>query len=74
MSLKRSKVSSSRVASFLNVAQSDVLLWRAGATVPDSAQCHQLADMLKWMWAGCLVATGKLLRLNRENLTLGQSG
>jgi hypothetical protein len=46
MSLKRSKVSSSRVASLLRVAESDVILWRAGASVPNSAECHRLADML----------------------------
>jgi hypothetical protein len=56
MSLKRSKVSSSRVASLLHVAQNDVLLWRAGVTVPNSAQCHELAAMLNvdvgWL-SGC---------------------
>ena len=56
MSLKRAKVSSSRVASFLHVAERDVVLWRAGATVPTSAQCHRLAELLKidvgWL-CGC---------------------
>ena len=47
MTLKRSKVRSSRIARSLGVNEDVVAMWRAGVTVPRGSQCRQLAELLK---------------------------
>ncbi|NPT58305.1 helix-turn-helix domain-containing protein [Paraburkholderia elongata] len=46
MTIKRAKVTSSRVARSLGVPERDVTLWRAGVTVPKSTDCERLSELL----------------------------
>jgi hypothetical protein len=46
MTLKRSKMSTGRVARSLGVNEGDVALWRAGVTVPAAVECRQLSQLL----------------------------
>jgi hypothetical protein len=46
MTIKRSKITSSRVAKSLGVPERDVTLWRAGVTVPKSTDCERLSELL----------------------------
>ena len=46
MTIKRAKVTSRRVARSLGVSEHEVTLWRAGVTVPKSADCERLSDLL----------------------------
>ncbi|SIT38125.1 conserved hypothetical protein [Paraburkholderia piptadeniae] len=46
MTIKRAKVTSSRVAKSLGVPECDVTLWRAGVTVPKSTDCERLSELL----------------------------
>jgi hypothetical protein len=46
MTIKRAKVTSSRVARSLGVPERDVTLWRAGVTVPKSTDCARLSELL----------------------------
>jgi hypothetical protein len=56
MTIKRAKVTSSRVARFLGVPEGDVTLWRAGVTVPKCTDCERLSELLDvdvaWLCAG----------------------
>jgi hypothetical protein len=56
MTLKRKKLSSTRVALSLGVRESDVSLWRAGVTVPEGKQCRRLSRLLQvdiaWLCTG----------------------
>jgi predicted transcriptional regulator len=56
MTIKRAKVTSGRVARSLGVSEHDVILWRAGVTVPKSADCARLSELLDvdvaWLCAG----------------------
>jgi hypothetical protein len=56
MTIKRAKVTSSRVARSLGVPERDVTLWRAGVTVPKSTDCERLSEFLDvdvtWLCAG----------------------
>ena len=46
MTIKRAKVTSSRLARSLGVPERDVTLWRAGVTVPKSTDCERLSELL----------------------------
>ncbi|AXF06107.1 hypothetical protein CUJ88_48400 (plasmid) [Paraburkholderia hospita] len=46
MTIKRAKVTSGRVARSLGVPEHEVTLWRAGVTVPKSADCARLSELL----------------------------
>jgi transcriptional regulator with XRE-family HTH domain len=46
MTLKRSRLSSSRVAKSLGVSEGDVVLWRAGITMPRRCDCQRLSTLL----------------------------
>lgn len=46
MTIKRAKVTSGRVARSLGVPEHEVTLWRAGVTVPNSAACARLSELL----------------------------
>jgi hypothetical protein len=46
MTLKRSKITTGRVARSLGVSEGDVTLWRAGVTVPAAVECRQLSRLL----------------------------
>ena len=46
MTIKRAKVTSSRVARSLGVPERDVTLWRAGVIVPKSTDCERLSELL----------------------------
>jgi len=56
MTIKRAKVTSGRVARSLGVPEHEVTLWRAGVTVPKSADCARLSELLDvdvaWLCAG----------------------
>jgi hypothetical protein len=56
MTIKRAKVTSSRVARSLGVPERDVTLWRAGVIVPKSMDCERLSELLDvdvaWLCAG----------------------
>jgi hypothetical protein len=56
MTIKRARVTSSRVARSLGVPEGDVTLWRAGVTVPNSSDCERLSELLDvdvtWLCAG----------------------
>ena len=56
MTIKRSGLSSSRVAKSLGVTEGDVALWRAGITLPRTADCRRLSELLHvdvlWLNAG----------------------
>jgi hypothetical protein len=56
MTIKRAKVTSGRVAKSLGVPEHEVTLWRAGVTVPKSADCERLSQLLDvdvtWLCAG----------------------
>jgi hypothetical protein len=56
MTIKRAKVTSSRVARSLGVSEHDVTLWRAGVIVPTSTDCARLSELLDvdvaWLCAG----------------------
>jgi ribosome-binding protein aMBF1 (putative translation factor) len=58
--LKRAGVSSTRVASWLEVSESDVKFWRDGVLLPAPRQCTRLANNLNldvhWLCAGDMVA------------------
>lgn len=46
MTIKRSGLSSGRVAKSLGVTEGDVTLWRAGITLPRTADCRRLSELL----------------------------
>ena len=46
MTIKRAKVTSTRVARSLGVSERDVTLWRAGVIVPKSTDCERLSELL----------------------------
>ncbi|SAL34213.1 hypothetical protein AWB64_03310 [Caballeronia sordidicola] len=46
MTIKRSGLTSQRVAKSLGVTEGDVALWRAGITLPRNADCQRLAELL----------------------------
>jgi transcriptional regulator with XRE-family HTH domain len=56
MTIKRSRLSSSRVAKSLGVAEGDVALWRAGITMPRASDYRRLSDLLhvdvQWLRSG----------------------
>jgi len=56
MTIKRSRLSSSRVAKSLGVTEGDVALWRAGITMPHRSDCHRLSKLLQvdasWLSVG----------------------
>jgi hypothetical protein len=56
MTIKRAKVTSGRVAKSLGVPEDEVTLWRAGVTVPKSADCARLSELLDvdvaWLCTG----------------------
>jgi transcriptional regulator with XRE-family HTH domain len=56
MTIKRSRLSSSRVAKSLGVTEGDVALWRAGITMPHRSDCHRLSKLLhvdaSWLSVG----------------------
>jgi transcriptional regulator with XRE-family HTH domain len=58
MTLKRSRLSSSRVAKSLGVTEGDVALWRAGITMPHRSDCHRLSKLLQvdasWLSVGSI--------------------
>jgi transcriptional regulator with XRE-family HTH domain len=46
MTIKRSGLTSQRVAKSLGVTEGDVALWRAGITLPRNADCRRLSELL----------------------------
>jgi transcriptional regulator with XRE-family HTH domain len=56
MTIKRSRLSSLRVAKSLGVTEGDVALWRAGITLPRTADCRRLSELLhvdaSWLSGG----------------------
>ena len=46
MTIKRSGLSSGRVAKSLGVTEGDVTLWRAGITLPRASDCRRLSELL----------------------------
>lgn len=56
MTLKRARVSTSRVARYVGVPEQDVAMWRAGVTAPERAEIRRLSEMLQvdfgWLKAG----------------------
>jgi hypothetical protein len=56
MTMKRSRLSSSRVAVSLGVAVGDVALWRAGITMPRATDYARLSNLLqvdaRWLRSG----------------------
>ena len=46
MTIKRSRLTSQRVAKSLGVTEGDVALWRAGITLPRNADCRRLSELL----------------------------
>jgi transcriptional regulator with XRE-family HTH domain len=62
MTIKRSRLSSSRVAKSLGVTEGDVALWRAGITMPHRSDCHRLSKLLHvdaaWLSAGSTESVG----------------
>ncbi|WP_175105658.1 XRE family transcriptional regulator [Pararobbsia alpina] len=57
MSIKRARITSRLVATYVGVKERDVDFWRAGITVPHGAQCQRLSQLLgvdlSWL---CLAA------------------
>jgi hypothetical protein len=62
MTIKRSRLSSSRVAKSLGVAEGDVALWRAGITMPRVSDCRRLSEILQvdvgWLREGAGAPAG----------------
>ncbi|OUL97833.1 hypothetical protein [Paraburkholderia hospita] len=52
MTIKRAKVTSGRVARSLGVPEHEVTLWRAGVTVPKSADCAAFLNFSMWTLPG----------------------
>ncbi|KQR78827.1 hypothetical protein ASG35_10660 [Burkholderia sp. Leaf177] len=56
MTIKRSRLTSQRVAKSLGVTEGDVALWRAGITMPRNADCRRLSELLhvdcSWLSGG----------------------
>jgi transcriptional regulator with XRE-family HTH domain len=56
MTIKRSRLTSQRVAKSLGVTEGDVALWRAGITLPRNADCRRLSELLhvdmSWLSGG----------------------
>lgn len=56
MTIKRAKVTSSRLSRSPGVPEHDVTLWRAGVTVPKGADCERPSEHLNvdlaWLCAG----------------------
>lgn len=46
MTIKRAKITTRLVASYMGVKERDVTFWRAGITLPQSAQCRRLSQLL----------------------------
>lgn len=46
MTIKRARLTTRLVALYLNVKERDVTFWRAGITLPGSAQCRRLSSLL----------------------------
>jgi hypothetical protein len=59
MTIKRSRLTSQRVAKSLGVTEGDVALWRAGITLPRYADCRRLSELLhvdvSWLSGGSAV-------------------
>jgi transcriptional regulator with XRE-family HTH domain len=47
MTMKRAKITSRRLASYLGVNEPEVALWRAGITLPQGGQCRRLSQFLQ---------------------------
>jgi hypothetical protein len=71
MTIKRSRLSSQRVAKLLGVTEGDVTLWRAGITQPRSADCRRLSALLhvdaSWLSGGSKAADDSERKYDRVN-------
>jgi hypothetical protein len=47
MTIKRAKMTTRLVASYMGVKERDVMFWRAGITLPQSVQCRRLSQLLR---------------------------
>jgi hypothetical protein len=56
MTMKRAKNTFRRLASYLGVKEPEVVLWRAGITIPQGGQCRRLSQLLQVdvVWLGGL--------------------
>ena len=62
MTMKRARMTSRRLASHLGVKEPEVVLWRAGVTLPQGGQCRLLSQLLRVDVAWLCVAPGLSLR------------
>lgn len=62
MTMKRARMTSRRLASHLGVKEPEVVLWRAGITLPQGGQCRLLSQLLNVDVAWLCVAPGLSLR------------
>ncbi len=58
MTIKRARITSRLVASYVGVKERDVNFWRAGITVPLASQCQRLSQLLRIDVAWLCVAPG----------------
>jgi hypothetical protein len=47
MTIKRARITTRLVASYMGVNEHEVNFWRAGITLPGSGQCHRLSRLLR---------------------------
>ena len=47
MTIKRARITTRLVASYMGVKEDEVNFWRAGITLPGSGQCHRLSRLLR---------------------------
>jgi DNA-binding transcriptional regulator YiaG len=56
MALRRTNITSGRVAKHLAVSEDDVTLWRAGVTTPNGTECRRICSLLhvnvEWLCEG----------------------
>jgi hypothetical protein len=56
MALRRTNITSGRVAKHLAVSEDDVTLWRAGVTTPSGTECRGICSLLhvnvEWLCEG----------------------
>jgi hypothetical protein len=62
MTMKRARITSRRLASYLGVKEPEVVLWKAGITLPQGGQCRRLSQLLQVDVAWLCVAPGLSLR------------
>lgn len=62
MTMKRARIPSRLVASYLGVREREVMFWRAGITLPQGSQCRHLSKLLGIDVAWLCVAPSAALR------------